>query len=230
MKTDLDLMTGDASRPIIHPKIGQYRGVSKTTCFLTEAAKYQEGRWSVDQPTTCVRCHGADFHYIWHGYPYWPHTYGADDDQISIGSDTEKMYQSFLQRKNSSRRYGTLLFGKSELYPYSSSFKYKDTKLRPNLTFSAKLIRLNGQRILRKLKESPKFNTLKFKILYMLSECDAMPRPSSDKLWDKILSNEKAELQAKELKLSDTIAEHKIYTHDAHSFLFLKIPCMTWRT
>src|SRR5205807_215157 len=81
-------------------------------------------------PDSCLICHGADPHPVWHSYSNWPGVYGANDDSVE-GVELEAL-QSFLASRGTHPRYRYLApHPGSAISPFAYEPRGNET-FRPN--------------------------------------------------------------------------------------------------
>lgn len=119
-----------------------------------------------ENPSLCFQCHGTDPKPIWDSYPLWPGAYGSASSSIGLSQDEENNYKSALRKQSSNR------------------LKYLrlDDRLNDvqNVKLSILLYVMNGRRIYRLMKESPKFQSKRWQVLSTLFGCQGDLKEVSD--------------------------------------------------
>lgn len=106
-------------------------------------------------PSSCLRCHGADPHPIWNSYNNWPGAFGSGDDFLE-GNELSA-FENFLTARRSMDRYSALspMTG-SDLAPFSYE-KRGNVQFRPNLRMGSHMSRLQAKHVAELVRASGRF-------------------------------------------------------------------------
>lgn len=163
------------------------RFVDKRAAFVLSKFDLRGKTASLDNPPECLRCHGQDPRPIFDSYPLWPGFFGSIHDTFPPGSEELPLYQVFLKKQKSSKAslYSQLLWQTDNpVAPYLPPERFEAGKLvaepgnlafQPNTRLGMAWTELNRRRLFRKLKESPKYDAYKYRLLAGLLECTKLP-------------------------------------------------------
>ncbi len=113
----------------------------------------------------CTQCHDKDFHPNWASYPMWPGAYGSNHSRIIPGTPEAKSYQAFVAKAARDPLYSQLkpVPSMKPGQPYSTNGE--DLLGENNAKLNMAIIRRNSERLVRKMKESPGYDQLKYRLL-----------------------------------------------------------------
>jgi mono/diheme cytochrome c family protein len=170
--------TGDAKKPF-YDRLQLIEFREEGRFFFAEMLFDGKGASIHEAPPECSSCHAADGHPIWDTYDLWPGAYGSSNDRLPVGTPERRSYESFLAKSRHHGRYASLNWlTKSPVAPYHDDDTF-DPDLFPNLRLNKLLSRYNAKRVFRQIRQSPRYDAEKVRLVRGLLGCDPFAVPTS---------------------------------------------------
>ena len=207
-----------------HPKRKGY-GVVESIQFNKKTAKFEFYAHDLInnkklETVSCQECHGKDPRPVNDSYPLWLGFYGSVLDSFPASNHVSRKEQveltKFLSQKVKTGIYKYLIHQEgSEVTPYlepryltldeQNQATHLSTTFKPNQRFGIALTALNRQRIFRKIKNSPKYQSLQKTLLYELLNCGKTKVTAARtlKIRDRVEKENQARIDRMGLKLEE---------------------------
>ncbi|MBI3555968.1 MAG: hypothetical protein HY074_06880 [Deltaproteobacteria bacterium] len=118
-----------------------------------------------DETGKCTQCHDKDFHPNWSSYPFWPGSYGSNHSRIVPGTPEAGYYKQFAAKAAKDPLYSQLQPVPSLKQGQPFSFNAESPPGEKSAKLNMAITRRNAERLVRKLKESPGYDRLKYRLL-----------------------------------------------------------------